>query len=108
MLLPDIQFSLFSTRNIELWLNGITRLVLAEAILVTSGSGHIARARSSRFLLNAAGISRAHGRTRLHPSGSLSDYDEQGPPAHHAGHTAWERKTLSSATEMWRLFVTVE
>lgn len=108
VLLTYIQFSLFSTRNTELQLNGSTGLVLADTTLVISGSVPMTRARPSSFLPNAAVILQVHGRAHLHQSGSLRDLDEQDPPADHAGHTAWERKTLSLATKMWGLFVTAE
>lgn len=108
VLLTYIQFSLFSTRNTELQLNGSTGLVLADTTLVTSGSVPMTRARPSSFLPNAAVILQVHGRAHLHQSGSLRDLDEQDPPADHAGHTAWERKTLSLATKMWGLLVTAE
>lgn len=108
VLLTYIQFSLFSTRNTELQLNGSTGLVLADTTLVTSGSVLITGARPSSFLPNAAVILQVHGRAHLHQSGSLSDLNEQDPPADHAGHTAWERKTLSLASKMRGLFVTEE
>lgn len=108
VLLIYIQFSLFSTRNTELRQNGSTGLVLADTILVTSGSVPMTRARPPSFLPNAAVILQVHGRAHLHQSGSLRDLAEQDPPADHAGHTAWERKTLSLATKMWGLFVTAE
>lgn len=108
VLLTYIQFSLFSTRNTELQLNGSTGLVLADTTLVTSGSVLITGARPSSFLPNAAVILQVHGRAHLHQSGSLSDLNEQDPPADHTGHTAWERKTLSLASKMRGLFVTEE
>lgn len=52
----------------------------------------ITRARFSGFLSNAAVILQAPSRSHLPQFGPLSDSEEQGPPADHAGYTARERK----------------